>query len=426
MEFNDVTSASASAAAPPANKETEDDVIHIRRPDGSVVAMPMDEQQVLQKHATAFQARLKEVTPHIPVTLALVLLNVGVYALMAAFGHHGWAKLDIEEVAAWGANFGPLLHYGQWWRLFTSQFIHLDIAHLVFNMVFLYAAGRMAERMAGPVHFLLLYLVSGLTGSMIAALWNPTALGAGASGAIFGVYGFMLAFLLREKQWIAGDVLKSFSGNVTGFVAYNLWFGLFQAGVANSAHLGGLLSGIGIGYLLARPFDVEERVQDGDQHLLVPFVVSMVLIGLLFVPVTLRVSNIEPVAMFAAARNVTWQEDQELGKRINVLNQEREQRKITDAEFVNSIRIMVIPELERMRGTIGAPNLAEGTKEHELQSAILQFIDHRIQEARYQAEAIQEHKPELAVRAKEAHDHAMLDMVEIHHIMAPSSHVNPK
>jgi len=137
--------------------------------------------------------------PKIAVTPVLLGLNVAVFGLMLAGGIHPMAP-TIDSLVQWGANYGPKTTNGEWWRMFTAMFLHIGILHLLFNMVALWNIGSFMERVLGPVGFVVLYLLAGLLGSVASVVWNPFVVSAGASGAIFGLYGGLLAFLVRHRD----------------------------------------------------------------------------------------------------------------------------------------------------------------------------------------------------------------------------------
>jgi rhomboid protease GluP len=151
------------------------------------------------------------------------------------------------DIINWGANFGPLTLSGDWWRLVTCVFVHIGIIHLAFNMYALYMVGVYLEPMLGKTRYIVAYLCTGVFASLASIWWHSTPVpSAGASGAIFGMYGVFLALLstnLIPKQ-IRNGLLQS----IGIFIVYNLVYGL-KSGVDNAAHIGGLLSGFVIGYL---------------------------------------------------------------------------------------------------------------------------------------------------------------------------------
>jgi rhomboid protease GluP len=151
------------------------------------------------------------------------------------------------DLVKWGANFKPLTMEGEWWRLLSCVFIHIGVIHLLFNMYALYTIGIYLEPMLGKVRYISAYLATGVFASMASLWWHKESItSAGASGAIFGVYGVFLALL--STNLIPKQVRNSLLQSIGVFVLFNLLYGM-KGGIDNSAHIGGLLSGILIGYL---------------------------------------------------------------------------------------------------------------------------------------------------------------------------------
>lgn len=167
------------------------------------------------------------------VTKALVGINVAVYLLELATG--GQVNGTGNEIYTNGVLYGPLVAAGDWWRLITAAFLHYGPLHLGMNMLALWWFGAAVEQVLGRGRYLLLYLVSGLSGSAGALLLSPTSLTVGASGAIFGILG--AAFVLeRQRTYVLG-------GGAVGIIALNLAFTLFVPGISIGGHLGGLAGG---------------------------------------------------------------------------------------------------------------------------------------------------------------------------------------
>ncbi len=99
----------------------------------------------------------------------------------------------------WGANWGPLTTAGEWWRILTACFLHFGIVHLLCNMYALLLAGLLAERLFGNWFYLAIYIGTGLASSLTSLWWHPELICAGASGAIFGVYGALLGYLVNQR-----------------------------------------------------------------------------------------------------------------------------------------------------------------------------------------------------------------------------------
>src|SRR5438309_8053942 len=146
----------------------------------------------------SFHDQLVEATPVAFVTPTIVALNVLVFIAMVIKGVP-FLQPSAHAVLPWGANFGPLTSSGQWWRLLAACFLHFGIIHIAVNMYVLVQAGTFTERLFGNLRFALLYLIAGVGGNIAGLYFHPFAVGAGASGAIFGVYGALLAFLLVQK-----------------------------------------------------------------------------------------------------------------------------------------------------------------------------------------------------------------------------------
>jgi rhomboid protease GluP len=178
------------------------------------------------------------------VTPILVNLNIAVFIAMVATGVN-FLLPDTASLVKWGCDFGPVTLNGQWWRLLTNCFIHIGIMHLLLNMYALVYIGLLLEPYLGRVRFVTAYLLTGISASLTSLYWHPFTLSAGASGAIFGMYGVFLALLTTNL--IHKSARKALLTSIAVFVVYNLVNGL-KAGVDNAAHIGGLASGLVIGY----------------------------------------------------------------------------------------------------------------------------------------------------------------------------------
>lgn len=181
------------------------------------------------------------------VTPLLMIINILLFIAAVVDGANVMSP-SVDKLIEWGANV-KYLTSGQheWWRLFTCMFLHIGIIHLALNMYALLYIGLYVETLLGSVRFAALYLVTGVLASLTSLWWHDNAASAGASGAIFGMYGVFLALLTTNMidKATRNVMLKS----IGIFVVYNLAFGL-AIGVDNAAHIGGLVSGIVLGYLV--------------------------------------------------------------------------------------------------------------------------------------------------------------------------------
>jgi rhomboid protease GluP len=155
-----------------------------------------------------------------------------------------------QQAIAFGADFGPLVFGGQWWRLVTSMFVHFGIIHIGLNMWCLWNLGRAAEILMGRFPYLLAYFASGIFGSIAGVYWHPLAAGAGASGAIFGMAGVLVTFVYLKKSPAHLQINKKLLSSLGSFIVYNLIIGASIPGISNAAHVGGLVMGAVVGVLL--------------------------------------------------------------------------------------------------------------------------------------------------------------------------------
>jgi rhomboid protease GluP len=187
-----------------------------------------------------------------PFTVAIVGLNVLVFAAMVATGASLTGPTG-HQLLKWGADFGPLSLDGQPWRILTSTYVHIGIWHIFFNMWCLWNLGRLSERIFGGWTYLLIYTTCGIAGSL-ASLWlHPLVVGAGASGAIFGLAGALITALYLGKLPYPGQALRGMMRSLLTFAGYNLLFGAAIPGIDNSAHVGGLVMGLALGAIVGPP-----------------------------------------------------------------------------------------------------------------------------------------------------------------------------
>lgn len=184
-----------------------------------------------------------------PCTVLLAVVNVIVFLVLSFQGMTEDGRFMLQH----GAMYVPyLIKNGEYYRLFTSMFLHFGYDHLFNNMVVLVAMGWNLELEIGKIKFLIVYFVSGLAGNILSAwrdiLTGNMAVSAGASGAIFGIIGALLYVAIRNRGRI-GEI----SGKGLVFmVVLTLYYGFTSGGVDNMAHIGGLAAGFLMGVLLYR------------------------------------------------------------------------------------------------------------------------------------------------------------------------------
>ena len=186
-------------------------------------------------------------------TPILIDLNILVFIVMVASGV-GIMSPSTLSLLKWGADFGPLTLTGEWWRAVTCNFIHIGAFHLLMNMYAFMYVGLLLEGLIGSRRMFMSYLLTGLCSAAFSLYMHGETISAGASGAIFGLYGIFLAFLFFHR--IAKEQRKALLTSILIFVGYNLVYGM-KAGIDNAAHIGGLLSGflLGIIYVCSYKFE---------------------------------------------------------------------------------------------------------------------------------------------------------------------------
>ena len=186
-------------------------------------------------------------------TPILIDLNILVFIVMVASGV-GIMSPSTLSLLKWGADFGPLTLTGEWWRAVTCNFIHIGAFHLLMNMYAFMYVGLLLEGLIGSRRMFMSYLLTGLCSAAFSLYMHGETISAGASGAIFGLYGIFLAFLFFHR--IAKEQRKALLTSILIFVGYNLVYGM-KAGIDNAAHIGGLLNGflLGIIYVCSYKFE---------------------------------------------------------------------------------------------------------------------------------------------------------------------------
>ena len=195
-----------------------------------------------------------------PATYALMAINGLVFLGMSLSGV-SFISPTVQQLVHWGANNGTLvLEYGEWWRLITAMFVHVGIIHIATNMWCLWNLGLLAEPLMGPLGVFAAYIFTGFAGNLLSVAIHPgvtggprSIVGAGASGAVFGLAGVLIILLKSPLLPMPQGELKRLRWSVIQFALLNFAIGLYTAfgpspvQIDNMAHLGGFLSGLAFG-----------------------------------------------------------------------------------------------------------------------------------------------------------------------------------
>src|SRR5437773_10477580 len=172
-------------------------------------------------------------------TYIFFALNILVFLLMALAG----GSTNGATLMAFGVKSNAEIAKGQWWRFVTPIFIHIGLLHLFFNSYALWIVGPQVEKLYGGGRFVILYVLTGVAGVYGSYAYHPDTISAGASGAIFGLFGVLLAFGIRYRNSIPPFFKRAVGTGVLPVIVINLIIGFTIPAIDNSAHIGGLLAG---------------------------------------------------------------------------------------------------------------------------------------------------------------------------------------
>ena len=345
--------------------------------------------------AIQFEERLLRRNRFAPVTIAILAINVLVFLAMQ-FAGAGFVTSNPPVYIVWGSNFGAFTADGEWWRLITNAFLHFGIFHLLFNMWAIAATGPLVERLYGSVAYGLAYLIAAVSGSLASIAMHPQMNGAGASGAIFGIYGLLLAALLRGGRSIPRGVVKPLRTSVLIFTLYSLTTGFISAGVDNAAHVGGLIAGFLLGLVFAHG-DIAER----EPPLITAIAAAVVAGAIVFAGIAFIVPNtanrLEGAAAFWNAQH--WIATRELAasRRQSELWQQVHANKLDDNAFANAVESTVLPVWREADRRVGKVVLPSGSPLGAQLNYLRAFISSR------------RDAYELCIVGARAHDPATLD-----------------
>lgn len=178
------------------------------------------------------------------VTISIMIINIVIFALMYILGN---GSENAATLIKFGANVGALTKHGDIYRLITCAFLHIGFLHLLCNLYSMFMIGPTVEYFFGKLKFILIYLYSAIVASLFVLIFQgDNTVTAGASGAIFGLMGALLYFGYTYRGYIGNRIITS----VASVILINLFIGFTSVGISNAAHIGGLIGGLVISYML--------------------------------------------------------------------------------------------------------------------------------------------------------------------------------
>ncbi len=209
------------------------------------------------KEEREFLEGLRSLAPHTWMTYGLIGLNVVIWIGTLALGGSILTS-PADKLLLWGGNAASEVQRGEWWRMLSATFLHSGLMHVSMNMLGLYTAGVLVERIYGHRLFLLIYFGSGLLGSALSLHYSAQqAVSVGASGAVFGVTGALLVAFAQHRDKLPKSFSKQQISGLGMFVLYALLQGFSKQGIDNAAHIGGLMGGCLAAYILPERFDMD-------------------------------------------------------------------------------------------------------------------------------------------------------------------------
>jgi rhomboid protease GluP len=339
-------------------------------------------------------------TPWASVTNQLIAANVVVFVLMAGLLGAGWVEAtNIMPYIRYGANNGAATTDGEWWRLVTCMFMHFGIVHLALNMWALYQVGHLVEKLLGRLLYALAYFGSGILASLASIAWHGDKMwSAGASGAIFGIYGTLLGYMLREKHALPRNVFQPLLRSTMGFAGYNIVYGLAHPEIDSAAHIGGFLAGFVLGWLTALPIEPEARIKLFRSRLWAGVAAVCVGIGL-GVAFTPRFD-------YSMHDELAWQDsfqgvDEKEPSLLKSNDEQFAQYEASDlnrSSYAHWITTELIPFYTQLEQKIEALKLEPGKATEKRRAAVMQMLQTKLAGYQHLLKGVQENDPQEIAR----------------------------
>lgn len=333
-----------------------------------------------QKQAEEIDRSMNLSGSNLYVTYGIIGINVLVFILMAINGA-GIMEPNSYVHINWGSNYTPLTLSGDWWRLVSNIFLHFGIIHLAMNMYCLYTVGVYLEPMLGKVKYTTAYLCTGVLASIASLWWHKEGVNsAGASGAIFGLYGLFLALLTTSL--IPKQVRQSLLQSIGIFVAYNLLYGM-KSGVDNAAHVGGLVSGFIIGYLYA--YGIKKEKLGTTLKWIAPAVIIITVAGAYTYIDQNKVSDTVRATTLSAIKGASYQDNEkfhdglvEFDRIHYFIDSSVYNVSLTNEQLENKINEIALPQWKKAEEVIAASKAYDISQEsHVKAEKLLQYINLR-------------------------------------------------
>ena len=336
-----------------------------------------DNRPMLKQYAEEkqFHEQLRQLSPQPWAVYSLIAINVAIWLLTVALGADA-GRAPADKLLLWGGNAASEVQRGEWWRLLTATFLHSGLMHVAMNMLGLYAAGVMVERIYGARLFLLIYLGAGLAGSALSLSFAAQhAVSVGASGAVFGVVGALLVAVYQRRDKLPKTFSSQTLSSMGFFAVYALIQGFSQPGIDNAAHIGGLICGGMLAALLPERFDMDDFRRKSSSR-------GIAACGLVLIVVT-ALAALAPRATvdqgrILASMPILQKSMQELEVSMKALQQEAENvrsGKLSEREADDRSRTVFAPKFRQISSDLAQVVLPPGAPGEALLRDTKRFVD---------------------------------------------------
>lgn len=323
-------------------------------------AAAVEARQEEARFEAAFAETLEQKTGTTWALYLVVALNVGVWLLNVVNGLSPGSPAS-PDLFRWGANSAwAVTREHEYWRLLTGTFLHGGLVHLAMNMLGLWGAGKLLNRLYGNEQFLLVYFAAALAGSAASLHFGAqTAVSVGASGAVFGVLGALLVAVRRNRELLPKALMKQIVTSEGVFLVYALLNGFVRPGIDNAAHVGGLVAGAVMAWVLAT---VVDRSRSGARAKRAVAAAAGVLVAVGALVAATPSPKVDHRALFAATERIQQAipKLQAAQAALQKDAQAAQAGRMTEPQLVQQVESVHLPALQQVHAELTAVRLGQG------------------------------------------------------------------
>jgi rhomboid protease GluP len=327
------------------------------------------------------------------VTGIIILINVAVFLVLAGKFHAGWLLTsNMDPYIRFAASNASVTTNGEWWRLVVAMFVHYGVIHIGTNMWALFNLGELMETLSGKFLYAVTYLACGLGGGFASMIYHGDKVwSAGASGAIFGILGATLGYILRQKKVLPRSVYRPLLQSTLFFAAYNLFYGFTGDSIDNANHVGGFVTGIGMGWLTALPLELDVRRQLWPSRAVVAIVALVAVVGIGYKFSPRFDHDLAEDYTFNHAYAAIDAGQPKLVRDYNVALQSAQQTGDQDRVFEKFLQTKYLPFFQNQKKELAALRLTPGMRTDRRRAGLVKLAQLRIDAAEHLVKFGQNH-----------------------------------